>query len=249
MQHTMHKLITKSAAYFANIKMHIISQLIIRIYIRFYNISLTECIKKQPSQYKSLAQFFIRKLDLKNRPMAYNKWVSPADGKVILNQKLNDNTTICAKGTGFTPNQLIQSQDDISGYHAMTIYLAPRDYHRFHMPKTATLVAIKEAGGLLRSVDPNNILKHPNLFSENKRVILTFNSPEGTFYMVMVGALIVGEITLTSEQGPLRINAEYKKGEQLGYFTFGSTVIMLTPEALKAALGPIKVRAQLSDQP
>ena len=244
----MHRLLTSLVRYLAHIRMRLLSQTIIRLYCYIYNISLSECVFKKPSEYTSLANFFIRKLDMNYRPMGYGNWVSPADGKVILNQPLESDTTICAKGTGFSPNTLTQTFEKLNGYHATTIYLAPKDYHRVHMPTTATLVDIKEVGGLLKSVAPNQITKNPMLFSDNKRVILTFHSKEGVFYLVLVGALIVGEIVLVNDEGPLHLNQEYQKGEQLGYFTFGSTVIMITPMALSVQLGPVKVRAQISDQ-
>ncbi len=242
LKHRLYKAISRIADFIGDTTLQPFVWLAITLYCWFYDIDLSPFEKKQARDYSCLRKFFCRKFDdiEKRRPIATDHWVSPADGKVTYAEKVSLDATIIAKGQGFSPSKLVREEVK-QEYHATTIYLSPKDYHRIHMPHKATLVSINDGNGegLLRSVRPENIDQYPELYSENKRTVLRFRyededkASQHDFFVVFVGALIVGKIvTEDDNESPLKLEKEINKGEQIGFFTFGSTVIMLTPKEL-----------------
>lgn len=129
-----------------------------------------------------------------------------------------------------------------SGGSFLTAYLSPRDYHRIHMPRDGRLVRMDYVPGNLFSVNEASVANIDNLFARNERVICVFDSPEGPFALILVGAMIVGSIA-TSWHGVVNAphsrrvttwdyrdkSIDLRRGDELGYFQLGSTVIALFP--------------------
>jgi phosphatidylserine decarboxylase len=127
--------------------------------------------------------------------------------------------------------------------HFATLYLSPKDYHRIHMPCAAILKSMTYVPGDLFSVNPLTAQNVPGLFARNERVICEFDSPHGTFVLILVGATIVGSMS-TAWHGvvnPPRVGRvttwlyedqtiNFKQGEEMGRFLLGSTVVMLFPK-------------------
>ncbi|HLV48297.1 MAG TPA: archaetidylserine decarboxylase, partial [Aliidiomarina sp.] len=164
--------------------------------------------------------------------------------------KINDDTIVQAKGHDYSVTELLGGDAELGkefddGQFA-TIYLAPRDYHRIHMPCDGTLREMIYVPGDLFSVNPLTAQNVPNLFARNERVVAIFDSELGPFSMVLVGATIVASIetiwagTVTPPRGPRVHRWQYpskgaaavtlKKGEEMGRFKLGSTVIMTFAE-------------------
>lgn len=250
---TLYWLISRVADFVGHFTWRPFSWLAVFLYKTFYRLDLSEFKKTKVWQYSSLFELFCREFaDIDAaRPINTANTVSPADGQIIEAQRLSENTQISAKGQGYTAQELVDSKESFEGYHGTTIYLSPRDYHRVHMPRDGRLIAINEKDGMLRSVKPKLTAKYPQLFAENKRTILTFEDDKSKekFYVVLVGAMIVGKIVIQDNQHKsLPVGSVIKKGEQIGYFTFGSTVIILSKEQLgdtcdRHSSRPIKARA------
>jgi phosphatidylserine decarboxylase len=136
-----------------------------------------------------------------------------------------------------------------------TIYLSPRDYHRVHMPMDGTLQRMIQVPGRLFSVARYSVRQVPNLFARNERVISVFDTSHGALAVILVGAMLVSSMetvwagTITPPRGRRvttgdwsRRNISLKKGDELGWFNMGSTVILLLPaaECLLTELGPTR---------
>jgi phosphatidylserine decarboxylase len=141
-------------------------------------------------------------------------------------------------------NELAQS---FANGQFATIYLSPKDYHRIHMPLTGKLVSMTYVPGKLFSVSPRTARAVPALFARNERVIAVFDTEYGQMAMILVGAIFVGSMEtvwhgqVTPAYGKKIQTWQYEnedavtlnKGEEMGRFNMGSTVILLLPEAAK----------------
>lgn len=199
------------------------------------------------SQYGSLGAFFSRGLRPGARQLAgdENAWVAPCDGRVVEAESLGQKA-VHAKGRGFSLGALLASESLASAFDGgdfVTIYLSPRDYHRVHAPIDCRLLAYHYVPGHLYPVAPFYVEHIDEIFSTNERVVLEFESDRaGTFALVMVGAAGVGNLRLTRpefESRHLRQSAkmlsvrldeplEVQRGDELGAFELGSTVILCT---------------------
>ncbi len=228
----------------------------IKRFIRLYGINIHEAIETRPEAYASFHDFFIRHLDPKQRPIdnTPNVVVSPCDGTISQIGAITEGTLIQAKGKTFTVDALLGghplAHEFVNGKFA-TIYLAPKDYHRVHMPLEGTLRSVCYLPGKLFSVNPQTAENVDALFAKNERVVSFFDSEQGPFAIVLVGAIIVGSITtsyngtLTPPRGKEVVQFDYPnsknqhikldKGEEMGYFSLGSTVIVLFTDKLRWA--------------
>jgi phosphatidylserine decarboxylase len=160
-----------------------------------------------------------------------------------------------AKGQHFSVRSLLAndaSANEFAGGHFHTIYLAPRDYHRVHMPVSGTLQRMIHVPGRLFSVSPGTVRHVPNLFARNERVVSVFATQHGPMAVILVGALLVSSMetvwagTITPPRG-LRVssgdwsrrNISLQKGEELGRFNMGSTVILLLTAGAVASLAEL----------
>jgi phosphatidylserine decarboxylase len=223
------------------------SRLAIRRYIQHYGID-TSMVEKPIEEYRSLKEFFIRRLKPGARPIAEGKdvIVSPVDGVVSRMGTIEAGTLIQAKGRTYTVSDLLghdeQMAERFQGGSFITIYLSPRDYHRIHMPVEGKLFKYNYVPGRLYPVNEMGVEHVPNLFARNERLITFIQSHVGTVALVKVGALFVGSVKVTYNTATTNVKRGtfvseaiggtplYEKGRELGWFEFGSTVILLFEE-------------------
>lgn len=172
----------------------------------------------------------------------------PADGHISQLGNIAKNSVLQAKGHSFTLEALLGDADDAQPFYDglfVTIYLSPRDYHRVHMPWTATLRKTRHVPGRLFSVSPASVQTIPRVFARNERLICHFDADFGPFAVIMVGALLVSGVeTVWGGQeippyGTSVHNRQWTRGShrvclerfaQLGQFNYGSSVIILLPK-------------------
>lgn len=221
----------------------------IKWFIKQYKIDMSEAAQSEPEAYKTFNAFFTRALKPGVRPLSQdqNYIVHPVDGAISQCGPINDGQIFQAKGHEYSSLALLGDQaDDAKRFEDgdfATIYLAPKDYHRIHMPVTGTLSKMTYVPGDLFSVNPLTAANVPGLFARNERVVAIFETEIGPIAMVLVGATIVASIetvwagTITPPgskkvftwdyptEGPEALTLE--KGAEMGRFKLGSTVVML----------------------
>ena len=219
----------------------------IRGFAKAYNISLDEYERQSLNAYESFNDFFTRELkeDARTIDTTANGIVSPADGIISQLGQIKDHKMLQAKGRHYDVGQLLADSEDGS-YFAdgsfATIYLAPSNYHRVHMPFTGTLTKTRYVPGTLFSVNNTTAANVPDLFARNERLVCMFDTKYGKAAVVMVGAMIVagietvatGKITRTDDIQEADHDMQFAAGEELGRFYLGSTAIVVLPKAAKA---------------
>jgi phosphatidylserine decarboxylase len=225
-----------------------LAQPCIRAFARAYGIDLADAERPQPGDYRSFNDFFTRQLKPGARVIDADpaRLVSPADGVVSQAGTLTDGLLVQAKGQRYALDDLIgRSGARYRGGDFVTIYLAPRDYHRVHLPMTGQLVATTALPGELFSVNATTARTVPGLFCRNERLVCEFETAAGGMLVILVGALIVASIE-TVWGGPVspyrsrqdnNWNLTFKRGAEIGRFLLGSTVIVVT-EPGRLALSP-----------
>lgn len=207
-----------------------ISKRHIKPFIKTYSINV-EDIKKPISEFKSFNEFFTRELKVEARKISGHKnaVVSPADGSILLVQNVNKNTEFPIKGVTLSLEKLFKNQDlakQFSGGTVIVIRLAPWDYHRFHFPVSGRPSKHNVINGKFESVHPSVYAKGIQPLEVNERHIIPHETDFGQIAIIPVGALFVGSIkyTYTPEK-------EHKIGQEMGYFEFGgSTVVLVFPK-------------------
>ena len=229
------------------------TQLFIRWFIKQYKIDMSEAVHEHPSAYHTFNDFFTRYLKPELRPLLAAQpdlFAHPVDGAVSQLGDIEDGRIFQAKGHDYSLIELLggdpRDAHSFKNGDFATIYLAPKDYHRIHMPCDGVLRKMIYVPGDLYSVNPLTVANVPNLFARNERVIAIFDADFGKFAMVLVGATIVASIgtvwsgTVTPPRGNNVTSWDYpasgdsaivlKKGEEMGHFKLGSTIIMAFPE-------------------
>ena len=219
----------------------------IRSFAKAYNISLDEYERQSLNAYESFNDFFTRELRDDARPIdaTENGIVSPADGIISQLGQIEDHKLLQAKGRHYDVGQLLADSEDGS-YFAdgsfATIYLAPSNYHRVHMPFSGTLTKTRYVPGTLFSVNNTTAANVPDLFARNERLVCMFDTKYGKAAVVMVGAMIVagietvatGKITRTDDIQEADHDMQFAAGDELGRFYLGSTAIVVMPKAAKS---------------
>lgn len=218
---------------------------LIRWFIARYGVDMDEAANPDIASYASFNDFFTRPLRAGARPIATADFVCPVDGAISQLGAIDDHHMVQAKGHRFTTTDLVGGDAALAArfQHGSfaNLYLSPKDYHRLHMPCTGRLLRMIHVPGALFSVNPVTARGVPNLFARNERVVCVFDSAEhGQFVMVLVGATIVGSIATPwhgvvnakrtgklSEWHYADRNITLAKGEEMGRFLLGSTVVML----------------------
>ena len=241
--------LTQLAGWFAQQKWGAVTHFVIKAFAKKYNVDMSEAKKENFSDYESFNQFFIRELKDDARKINENLTALclPADGRVSQIGHIDDERLLQAKGHFFSLSDLLAGDEELvntfkNGEFA-TIYLSPRDYHRVHMPCNATLRKMIYVPGDLFSVNPFLAEHVPNLFARNERVICVFDTAFGPMVQILVGATITasmstvwagvinpprtGEVKVWTYQGDSAI--KLTKGQEMGAFQLGSTVINLFP--------------------
>ncbi len=222
---------------------------LIRGFVRLYDVNLDEVAADVPGDFATFNDFFTRELAENARSVDQSPTaiVSPVDGTVSEAGRLNGNSILQAKGIEYTLDDLFAIDlETARGYgngSFATIYLAPYNYHRVHMPIDGRLVDAHYVPGDLFSVNAATASLIKGLFARNERLNLTFETERGPATLIFVGALNVGSITTpwTGEIRPRKRGVvetlslgdaprDLKKGDLLGWFNMGSTVILLFPE-------------------
>lgn len=231
---------TVLAGYLANVKNPFVKNFIIQQFIKQYPVNMCEALIEDPTAYPCFNDFFIRHLKSEARVMALSDIVSPVDGCISAIGPIEKEKLIQAKGREYTVQQLLACSKDVATQFTQgqfaTLYLSPKDYHRVHMPLDAELVSMTYIPGALFSVQPSTVRVVPNLFARNERLAVFFDTAIGPMVMVLVGATIVGAIGTCWHGDLIRTNKNqtfeyarllFKKGDEMGYFKLGSTVILL----------------------
>ncbi len=181
--------------------------------------------------FDCLLSFFLRRRDLTAKMRGQNLtegFVSPAEGTIIFWDKLSHNNTMPIKGAGFTVSRLL-GFDAPQFQTGFVIYLSPGNYHHVHAPCNMTVSDYFELSGELKSVAPSLIAKYPQLFADNLRQVVMAKADSGeNIAIVLVGAQNVGAIQCPKLLGwEPGMDISFTKGETLGYFSLGSTVVVL----------------------
>ena len=221
----------------------------IRWFIRRYGVDMALAEQPDPLAYPHFNAFFTRALKPQARALSAHDVTCPADGHVSRFGAVLDDSLIQAKGRAFSLTRLLGGDAaraaPFRGGHFATVYLSPRDYHRVHMPMAGTLREMVHVPGRLFSVNPSSARAVPNLFARNERVVCMFDTARGPMAVVLVGAVFVGSIELVwagqvaPAPGPQVTTWRYApggaaatvldKGQEMGRFNMGSTVIVVLP--------------------
>lgn len=230
----------------------------IKLLTKLYGINVSEALLDDITDYPTFNAFFTRSLRPDTRPidLTPNALISPVDGVISQSQHLNHNTLIQAKCIDYTLEALLggdlsYAQQFYNG-DAAVIYLSPKDYHRIHMPYDGKLLSMTYVPGSLFAVNPATVRNVDGLFARNERLIIRFESQYGPFCLIMVGAIFVGSMETvwqgkitppyqpTLQHWTYSDQPTYHKGDEIGRFNMGSTVILLTPEHQIPELGMIQ---------
>lgn len=204
--------------------------------------------------FANLQQFFCRSLRPGLRPIAGDPGllVSPADGRITACGAITAGELLQAKGHTYSVAELLgdaaRAEAFLGGCYA-TVYLAPSDYHRVHAPEAGRIVEARYIPGARWSVNPHTAERVPRLFVQNERLVTYLETAHGTLATVMVGACLVGAIRVNYDPlwnagpGPHVADRrrydpapEFARGQELGRFEFGSTVILVAPPAMRTTL-------------
>jgi phosphatidylserine decarboxylase len=220
---------------------------LIRWFVGRYNVNMDEALDPNIANYKTFNEFFTRALRPDARPLADAAFICPVDGRISQFGAIDDDQIFQAKGHQFSTTALVGGDAALAArfQHGSfaNLYLSPRDYHRIHMPVDGKLTRMIYVPGELFSVNPTTARGIPGLFARNERVVCVFETAHGPFVMTLVGATIVGSMATVwhGVVNPPRLpkvtewsyadqNIVLKKGEELGRFLLGSTVVMLFPK-------------------
>lgn len=235
-------LLSAMVGYIADSRVVWLKNFLIINFIKLYKINLAEAEINDPRAYPSFNVFFIRRLKKSARPIDFStkRIISPADGTIAQVGQITQNKLFQAKHFYFDLNTLLgqdsQLANDFSNGSFLTIYLAPHNYHRVHMPISGKLLKTIYIPGRLFAVNQTSSEFIPNLYSRNERYICVFDTTAGKLIVILVGALIVGSIKTVWMKQPIRGKSPLtkthqdiflEKGAELGYFKMGSTVILL----------------------
>ena len=222
---------------------------LIQRFATHFDVDMSEAANPDLRSYDNFNDFFTRPLRPDARPVtsAEEVIISPADGAISQLGDIQQGRIFQAKNQGFTVEELLGGDcTRAEAFHQgkfATIYLAPRDYHRVHMPLDGKLSAETYIPGDLYSVNQTTTENVPRLFARNERLACYFDTDAGPMAVVLVGAMIVAGIeTVWSGQvapPPRRAKkvsyrelpdaVTLKRGEEMGRFKLGSTVILLFP--------------------
>ena len=213
-------------------------------FVSKYKVNLTEALLEDIDEYKHFNDFFTRALKDGSRPISDSKVVSPVDGVVSQFGSIKESMIVQAKGKEYSVEALLADNSINDLYTSFaTIYLSPKDYHRIHMPFDGSLKSMKYIPGNLFSVNQRTVNDIDEVFARNERLVCFFDTEYGEIALVMVGAIFVGSME-TSWEGQITPpytksiktydydsrQIELSKGEELGRFNMGSTVILVLPK-------------------
>ncbi len=220
---------------------------LIRRFVARYRVDMNEAADPDIAHYASFNDFFTRALKPGARPLAESPWLCPVDGAISQFGRIERDQVFQAKGHAYSTTALVGGDAALAAHFEngqfATLYLSPRDYHRIHMPCNGRLLRMIHVPGALFSVNPTTARGVPGLFARNERVVCHFDSPHGPFVLVLVGATIVGSMAtvwhgVVNPPRPGRLRewtypdgqVSLQRGEEMGRFLLGSTVVLLFPK-------------------
>lgn len=220
-------------------------------FARRYNINLNEAERPRES-YHCINELFTRKLRAGVRPLGTGAAVHPADSELTQRGLIKEGLLVQVKNWHYSARELLADPEVAhwEGGHYLTYYLCPTDYHRVHAPVTGRVVRVTHVPGALWPVNLWSVNSIPRLFARNERVIFYIETTQGVVAAVMVGATNVGKMTLsfaphwttnqldTRQVRRLELTPPWpvQKGDELGVFNMGSTVVMLYPPGFLKAI-------------
>ena len=245
------RLLTQCMGHLAGWRGGSLTHAAIRRFIAKYKVDMSEAADPRVESYASFNEFFTRPLRAGIRPIADAPFVCPVDAAISQFGPIEHDQIYQAKGHSYSTRALVGGDGALAGLfdhgHFATLYLAPRDYHRIHMPCDGRLKRMIYVPGDLFSVNPLTARHVPGLFARNERVVCVFDTEYGPFVNVLVGATIVGSMATVwhGVVNPPRSrdirewryddkDIHLKKGEEMGRFLLGSTVVMLFPKNIVA---------------
>jgi phosphatidylserine decarboxylase len=241
------KMMTVMAGKLANARLGPVTHAIIRRFVDHYKVDMQEAADPRIESYATFNDFFTRALREGVRPIAAAPFVCPVDAAISQFGPIEHDQLFQAKGHSYSTRALVGGDQSLAHRfdhgHFATLYLAPRDYHRIHMPCEGRLKRMIYIPGDLFSVNPLTARHVPSLFARNERVVCEFETAHGAMVMVLVGATIVGSVATvwhgvvnpprTREPREWRYADQdivLAKGAEMGRFLLGSTVILLFPQ-------------------
>lgn len=262
--------LSRAAGWLAETELTPLKNAMINGFIQQYQVDMTEAERATAEQYTCFNDFFTRALKDNARPLDPNPsaLLCPADGAISELGAITDGQIFQAKNHRYSTLELLGGDASMAKPfaqgHFATVYLSPRDYHRIHMPMAGELQQMIHVPGDLFSVNQATANQVPRLFARNERVVCLFATDYGQLAMVLVGAMIVASIEtvwaglVTPEKGQIkRWNyadsqpLSFRRGEEIGRFKLGSTVVMLLPDGAAefepslAAKSPVRMGQSL----
>jgi phosphatidylserine decarboxylase len=241
------RVLTVLAGKLANLRGGALTHALIRSFVAKYGVDMSEAADPRIENYATFNDFFTRALRDGVRPIAAAPFVCPVDAAVSQFGPIEHDQIFQAKGHSYSTRALVGGDQALAHQfdhgHFATLYLAPKDYHRIHMPCEGRLKRMIYIPGDLFSVNPLTARHVPSLFARNERVVCFFETAYGPFINVLVGATIVGSVATVwhGVVNPPRTrdirewrydgqNVVLPQGAEMGRFLLGSTVVMLFPK-------------------
>ncbi len=249
-----HHLLSALVHWFMRIRVKVIKNIQISLLSEVTGVDWNESKLKSASDFESFNAFFTRELRKGARPIDPDpsSFVSPSDGRISQCGRLTNDRILQAKGQHYSLRALLADDPSASAFNNgffHTIYLSPRDYHRVHMPMSGHLQRMIHVPGRLFSVAPYTVRCVPGLFARNERVISLFETSHGPMAVILVGAMLVSSMETTwsglvtpprgkrvSTGDWSRRDIRLEKGQEMGRFNMGSTVILLQPAGAVSVL-------------
>lgn len=242
-------LLTRFAGWMASRRSVFLKNWLINDFIQRYQVDLSIAAVPEIEKYACFNDFFTRALAPSTRPIHSGKdvLVSPVDGSISQIGRIEKDTLLQAKGAYFNLQTLLGGQQtDAARFengHYATLYLSPKDYHRVHIPFAGKLIRSIYIPGKLFSVNPLAVENIPQLFARNERLVCLFETSKGPMAVILVGAMLVGKIQTVwglIERGKQVVvrdyleteSLEFNKGDELGRFLMGSSVVLLFGEGM-----------------
>jgi phosphatidylserine decarboxylase len=228
----------------------LLKDLLIRSFVRIYPVDVSEAEKDVPGGYESFNAFFTRALKPGARPPDPDPAtiLCPADGTIQQIGEIRGDEILQVKGIYYQLGELLGADAEAAEAYVngsfVTIYLAPWNYHRVHMPAAGRITRMRHVAGDLWSVNAMTAERVPGLFARNERLICHCEGQNGPFAVLLIGALNVGSIStawageVLPRDGQAMTEWRYDpadrltqlgRGDLLGQFNMGSTVILLLP--------------------
>jgi len=249
-----HHLLSRLVHAFMRIRLAPVKNTQIALIGSMVGVDWAEAKLKNISDFSNFNDFFTRELDAGLRPIDADplSFICPSDGRVSQCGRVTNDRLLQAKGRHYSIRSLLANDpyaaQFINGFFH-TIYLSPRDYHRVHMPFGGQLQRMIHVPGRLFSVAPYTVRQVPNLFARNERVVSLFETTHGPMAVVLVGAMLVSSMetvwsgVVTPPRGRKIVRLDWSrrdinlgKGEEMGRFNMGSTVILLLPPGAVSSL-------------